>query len=214
MTVDQAKDYIIQHKPLIIHVSGKTSTGKSTFARTLGVELGYSVIELDAVMHEAVIDPRSLDPAEVFVKVYRERDKMEWVRPFVERARQKIKCELKAGNHVIFDGAIANIDTLRDVLNGFDSAEIVYFHPLHLQVYESYLTQRFMLTRSDFRAGLPEKFWNCIAQSDFNQFYKDRKLTDRLKSSIAAYAKASQTESKARLKTIQDVFKNVLVVNI
>jgi hypothetical protein len=215
MTANEAFELIKRTGPRVVHVSGKTSTGKSTFAARLSDELGFDTITLDEVVHEAVIGTFGLeDEGMVFVEVYKNRTQADWIRAFIAAARNQINSSLEAGRPVVVDGAVANPETLKELLEGFPSAVIVYFHPDQLPPYERNLTSRFMLSSPTDVAGLPAAFWKLISSSELEQFYKDRKLTEGLEQAIHRYALDSQASSAERLAVMQHNFDNLRVVHI
>src|SRR5579863_8708520 len=92
MNVDEAFTFVKNTKPGLVYVAGKTSTGKSTFADRLYTRLGYQVINLDAIVDEAVIQPfRLKDRGEAFGEVYKERSQTIWIEAFTGAARTAIK---------------------------------------------------------------------------------------------------------------------------
>lgn len=81
MTVTKIYQDIANQKPPVIYVSGKTSTGKSTFGRRLHDELNYQVIELEAVLLE-IVSKHGFDEQTTFVKFYTIRENLKQRRYF------------------------------------------------------------------------------------------------------------------------------------
>ena len=215
MTPDEAFAFVKQRQPRLIHVSGKTSTGKSTFAARLRDELGYQIIELDTVVNDAVIVPLKLqNRGAVFDEVYKQRNQLGWIRAFTKAAQRLIAKHEGNGEGVVVDGAIANPLTLKELLSTVPETEILYFHPKDLTTYETYLTSRFMLANDAFRAGLPTAFWEQIEDSEFRQFCKDKVVTPSLQQSIGRYAAASRESSSRRLSELRRYFEGIRVVEI
>ena len=87
MTIDEAFMFIKERRPQLVHVSGKTSTGKSTFGARLNRELGYEIVELDKVVVESLVEPLNLaDRGRVFLEVYKHRNRPDWIKRFVNAA--------------------------------------------------------------------------------------------------------------------------------
>lgn len=71
MTTAEALDELTCSHPPVLHLNGKTSTGKSTFAAVLQERLGYAIIDLDQIMYDDVISRFHLEDqaGDVFVAV-------------------------------------------------------------------------------------------------------------------------------------------------
>jgi hypothetical protein len=215
MSTEEAYHLLLSLQPPTLYLSGKTSTGKSTFAKSLHNDLGYKVIQLDQLVHDSVIKPLGLtDRGQVFVEVYKHRTKTDWIERFVEGTRQAVTQDLAAGQRLVLEGAVANPFTLTQILQAMPGGLFFYFHPKNLKVYERNLTSRFMETTKDHEAGLPARFWKLVDPAVFSQFCKDRQLTPTLAQAIHTYAQSSQAESKARLAAFRNQFDNIHVIEI
>lgn len=215
MSIEEAYHLIQRQQPPILYFSGKTSTGKSTFAQKLQNDLGYEVIQLDQLVRQAVIEPLALkDEGQVFVEVYKHRTNLDWVERFLTAAQQAISQALRGGHRLILEGALANPQTLKQVLEAAPQSQFFYFHPSNLKTYERNLTSRFLETSETNKAGLPDHFWQLVDQQAFKQFCRDRQLTPALAQAIRTYAQGSQSESKARLAAFHDQFDNILVIEV
>jgi adenylate kinase family enzyme len=215
MIADEAFKYIEIEHPRLVHVTGKTSTGKTTFANRLKNELGYDVIELDRLATEAVIKPlRLTGRGHIMFELYKQRNELKWIGLLVAAARQKIQRNMDENRPAVLDGAVSNLATLQEILIPFPGAEILYFHPVTLETYKQFLTKRFMQTAADYQAGLPITFWKLVDSSEFRKFCHDRVLTPELAKAIETYAIASQHESEIRLDKFRKHFKNIKVIDI
>jgi adenylate kinase family enzyme len=214
MNIEDTLKYIAQNQPKTIHISGKTSTGKSTLAKELRDLFKYEIVELDQiVISEIVKHNSSIEEGLIFAEVYKNRNRLDWIEQFVSSATERLNELHSAKINTIIEGAIGNPQTLREVL-GDSSAIIIYLHPKNLQTYVRNLTSRFLTATHENNAGLPSKFWNKVPSDDFKFFLKDKKLSPPIKNAIEAYAKESQIESAKRLRTFQNHFDNIAVVNI
>lgn len=215
MNFDEALEYVRKSKPEALYLGGKTSTGKSTFARQLGAELDYKTIELDEIVREMVVKARGLaNEGEVFSEVYKQRNHLDWIGDFEDAVKREID-KVRAEHHrVILDGAIVHPVTLSETLSSISGVTFLYFHPEHLDVYERNLTNRFRLTSEKFRAGLPMQFWKLVDDDDFREFCKSRQMNEGLRSAIRDYARRSQKSSEERMKAQEGVIGQMLVVLI
>jgi shikimate kinase len=213
MTINEIRRIITQQTPPIIYISGKTSTGKSTFGRSLRDDLGYHVIELEAVLLEIVTE-QGFDEQSTFRKVFYETGEFEEKTLFLKSTDQIISSALAEERPVVIEGAVANVDTLQRVLQPANDTLFLYFHPNEITIYIRNLTNRFMKSSGDSYGGLPLKFWQLIDHEEFKVFCKTRNLSRGLKNSIEQYAHISQKESTTRLHEFKNLFKNIIVVEI
>lgn len=215
MTKEEIFNRIKAERPPVIYLSGKTSTGKSTFAAHLKTDIGYEVIELDEVVRKAVIEPLNLtDRGKVFIEVYRERNQGDWVGRFVTATQLIINEHVEQNKPLIIEGAVANPKTLQEIFASFPNFYFIYFHPTNLEAYKNNLRSRFEQTSRDSSAGLPVKFWDLISKDQFAQFCKDRIITPELDSAIESYAALSAEGSVNRLNEFRQKFQNIKVVEV
>jgi adenylate kinase family enzyme len=213
MTIDEIYQDIAQQMPPVIHLNGKTSTGKSTFGRKLHDELGYQVIELEAILLE-IVKKNELDEQTTFRKVLYDAGELEAKTLYFDATDRIIAGVLSNNRPVVIKGAIANAETLQRILRPTPKLLFLYFHPTSTEVYIRNLTKRFMESNEESYGGLPLKFWQLIDDVEFKTFCKTQKLTENLNASIKQYALNSQRESLIRLKGFRQKFENIIVVEI
>lgn len=213
MTIDEAYSIISHDKPPIIYISGKTSTGKSTFGRKLRDELDYTIIEIEAVLLE-IIKSHQYDEQSTFRAVLSDPDDSEAKKLFLKEIHIVIADILHQNKPVVIEGAVANTETLRRILDFNDTVFFLYFHPISIDIYIRNLTQRFMESSADSYGGLPMKFWQMINKDEFATFCKNRQITDGLHASIRQYALASQAESLTRLAECRQYFDTITLIEI
>ena len=213
MTVTEIYQDIASQKPPVIYVSGKTSTGKTTFGRRLHDELDYQVIELEAVLLE-VINKYGFDEQTTFRKVLYDAGELEAKTLFFNAIDRITASALTDNRPIVIEGAVANVETLQRILQPAPNMLFLYFHPGDIEIYVRNLTKRFMESSEESYGGLPLKFWQLIDDEEFKHFRKTRELTEDLKASIRQYALASQKESLARLEEFQQKFSNIVIVEI
>jgi len=213
MTTDQIYQQIVEKKPKVIYISGKTSTGKSTFSRRLRDELGYQVIELEAVLLE-VVEKHGFDEQSTFRKVLYEQGEFKEKDLFLEATDMIISEALSKNHPLVIEGAVANTQTLRRILQPASELYFLYFHPANIDVYIRNLTSRFMQSSKTSYGGLPLKFWQLVNDDEFHVFCDTRKLTPGISSSISRYAQMSQAESLTRLDEFNQEFKDIIFVEI
>lgn len=213
MIAEEIFQKIASQKPPVIYISGKTSTGKSTFARRLRDELGYRIIELEAVLL-TIIEERKLDEQLTFRNVLHDAGDSLEKRLFFEATAHLINEALASGELLVIEGAVANTETLKRILMPAASPLFLYFHPNNLDVYIRNLTKRFMEAGENSYGGLPMKFWKLIDDTAFVAFCQTRTLTPALRAAIREYAVMSQGQSQHRLEEYCQVFGDVTVVEI
>jgi hypothetical protein len=217
MNIEDAFRFVATTKPSLLYITGKTCTGKTTFAHGLAERYGYRAVVLDEIVQQAVVIPLDLQTQEpdVFVSVYRNTDRPEWIDRFVAEVRQQIAVYLEQQQPVLIEGALANTDTIQRIFAGYPSAQVLYFHPkVSGSRYIQNLTERLTGSSATDPNGLPKGFWEHITSADFTQFYKDGVITDSLQKSIAAYAAESVDASNKRLATFRQHLANIQVVEI
>ena len=206
-------EYVSRNRPATIHISGKTSTGKSSLAKELEKLFEYKVVELDQILINEVVKNNSAAEGVVFVEVYKNRKRLDWIERFISATKRRLN-ELHSSNiNVVIDGAVAHPQTLKEILCD-SNAIIIYLHPESLETYIRNLTSRFLTATRQSNAGLPIQFWDKVPDDDFLSFLNDKQLSPNIKKAIEIYAKESQIESTKRLGIFQDNFTNLLVVNI
>ncbi len=131
MTIDEIYSAIATQKPPIIYISGKTSTGKSTFGRKLHDELGYHTIELEAVLLE-IVQKHQFDEQSTFRKVFYEPEDFEAKTLFLKATDQIIADALAKDRPTVIEGAVANVETLNRLLRSAGDLFFLYFHPSDL----------------------------------------------------------------------------------
>ena len=213
MTFDQIYETISAKKPPVIYISGKTSTGKSTFGRKLGSELGYDIVELEAILLD-IVDEHGYDEQSTFRKVLHDTGEGEEKSLLYAATDELIKNAVDQEASLVIEGAVANIETLARILKPAPNVLFLYFHPADLDIYIRNLTNRFMESGPQLLGGLPLKFWNLVDKQEFQTFCQTRQLSDGLVESIRSYATMSQQESLTRLAEFRKKFGDILVVEV
>ncbi len=194
----------------LIFVSGKTCTGKTTFAKQLAADLDCSVIETD----EIVRTTKSETVADKFREIYKSNSMPELIDEFVGMLRQEIINRIATNGRVVFEGAIANNDVLERVIEGFeDSFLFIYLHPINKVKYVSQITKRFLTSSVSDKAGLPSSFYRLIELSDLQSFYQTREMSSNIQTAIETFAEQSMVESSKRLGNFHKYFE-VEVISI
>lgn len=213
MTTSELYEEIATTLPPVVYISGKTSTGKSTFARILHDELGYETIGLEDILI-TVSKTNSLDEGTAFHDVFYD-DKQSKAKELYLAATDKIiNQHLQSSRHFVIEGAVSNSSMLGRILRPAGNMTVAYFHPEDIKPYVRNLTDRFMQSNESFQGGLPSKFWQHIDKHEFETFSKTRRLTEGLKHSIYRYAQESQQASLVRLHELQQLFDDIIVVSI
>ncbi len=196
--------------PRMIYISGKTCTGKTTLAHLIKDDFECALLELDDIVRK--IDAE--DESQKFVDAYRHRDNMPIVDEFVRLAKKEIATSLLRYQMVLFEGAVANSDTLAEIVEGNESFLFIYLLPVNLEVYKSRITKRFLASAPENRNGLPGNFWKCFNDSELSSFYATKDFTASLDRSIEKYAIKSMEEAKIRLSTFSRTFSDIFIIEI
>ena len=206
MKTDDLYIEIKKSLPQIIFVTGKTSTGKTTFANKLHTDLGYEIIELDKVVRESVvINNPDEKVGDIFMEVYKNRDRLDWINAFVELARERI---VQSKGLLVVDGAIANHETLQEVFADLDF-KFVFFHPEDKDKYTQMLTERFVNGAHDGTTGLPNYFWSLVEEADLTEFLENGGINEGLHSAIEAFSESSVEKSSDRYAYFMEHFSDI-----
>ncbi len=212
MRVDNVFNLIKQRFPDAIFLTGKTSTGKSTFAKKLHDELGYKIIELDKLVMSSVANHESKEnTGEIFLQVYRGGERKDWINAFVKKAREEI---LKYKNEkIVIEGALAHNETLDKIFEGNDFL-FIYFHPENKDKYVKMLTKRFVEGVHNGTTGLPKHFWDKVDKNALREYLMTSNLNRQLKEVLDLYAQSSIEQSNERFNYFVNHFSNIVKVSI
>lgn len=212
MGTDRVFNLIKAKLPKLVFVTGKTSTGKSTFAQKLHDELDYNIIELDQLVMRSVVSKEPNESVgEIFLQVYRGGERKDWIDTLVEEIRKEI---VRYGNEkIVIEGGLAHNGTLDRVFDGKDFL-FVYFHPVSKEKYISMLTERFVVGVHDGTTGLPKHFWDKVNKNVLQEYFKTGHLSEPLKDALSLYAQLSIEQSEERLKYFEDHFSNIVKASI
>ncbi|MFM2423800.1 MAG: hypothetical protein RLZZ70_187 [Candidatus Parcubacteria bacterium] len=206
-------DKIEEQKPRVVYLSGKTCTGKTTFAKKLQ-ELGYLIIELDPVVMKSVVIPFDVKPGEGFLTAYRGMGSKEQTQAFIDAAKKEIQEKIKY-SPIVVEGAIATTHILKEVFSGnLNDFRFVYLHPINPEVYTARIKERFIAGAATGTSGLPKHFWEMVDQTDLENFVSTKELNIGIEKALEKYTKLSILESKKRLEHFQDEFNDIQVVEI
>lgn len=204
---------ITEEKPQVVHVSGKTCTGKTTFASALE-EQGYLKIELDKIVTDSVVVPFNVLSGDAFLAAYRDEGPSEQTEAFIVAARKEISTKMTTSPLVI-EGSIAKTRILKEVFKGHvEDFVFIYFHPVNIETYIERIRARFVAGARKKTAGLPKHFWAHVQEADFKEFLDMDILNEGIENSIRNFASASMQESNERLNHLKTGFPDICVVEV
>lgn len=204
---------IEEQKPRAVYLSGKTCTGKTTFAKKLQ-GMGYSIIELDPVVMRSVVIPFGVKPGEGFLTAYRGMGLKEHTQAFIDAAKKEIQEKIKS-SPVVVEGAIATSQILKEVFSdNLNDFRFVYLHPVNPEVYSARIKERFIAGAATGTSGLPKHFWEMVDTIDLEHFVTTKELNAGIDKALEEYTKLSMLESKKRLELFQEEFSDIQVVEI
>ena len=214
LTRDKLFTYIKDTKPTIVYVSGKTSTGKTTFSNKLSAELGYFQIEFDQIVNDSVVKKYDIkNGTDAFIVSYRDGEPNEWRESFINAAKYTLINTLKKGS-LVAEGAIANPDTIKKIFTDeLKDFLFIYFHPSNKQAYSKRIKERFLKGAHDNTSGLPKEFWNLIPNNEIKKYKTTREITSLIEKGINEYTEFSIKKSKERLELLQESFPEIIVVD-
>jgi guanylate kinase len=213
MNAEKLEGEIVSQKPRLIYLSGKTCTGKTTFANYLERH-GYSKVGLDKIVMDSVVAAFEVPEHEAFLTAYRDEGPSEHVAAFIAAAKLEIAAKLTKSS-IVVEGAIATTRILRQIFSeDLSDFVFIYFHPVHLDIYVSRIHTRFIAGARDGTSGLPKRFWDGVREQDLQEFLEVGTVNTGLEKSIRDYAEASMLESTKRLAHLKSEFSEIIVVEV
>jgi adenylate kinase family enzyme len=197
--------------PKLVFLNGKTSTGKTTLSSELQARYDCAVVELDEVVYKLECP----EGKNRFIEAYQMRDDAVFTNSFVESVRSEIRDALRNHDFVIIEGAIVNIETLKEIINEWsDSFLFIYLDIKNIDVYIRRLTSRFVLSTKDDGNGLPSLFWDKFSAEILEDYYNKREMTPAIDAAIKDYAVDSIKASEVRLASFSSKFDHILTVEV
>lgn len=197
--------------PKVVFLNGKTSTGKTTLSNALKDRYNCAVIELDEVVYK-------LDcpfGKNRFIEAYQKRDDQDFTRSFVQAVQQEISGALDTHDFAIIEGAIVNIETLKEVIGEWSNSFLfIYLDIKNIDVYIQRLRNRFILSSQDDGNGLPSLFWDKFTPEILRAYYKNREVTPVIEAAIKDYAIDSVKASEQRLARFSTEFGRLLKIEV
>jgi guanylate kinase len=213
MKIEEVAELIQIEKPQIIYLSGKTCTGKTTFANNLQKH-GYSILELDTIVIQSVIIPYGVKESDGFLTAYRDAGPEEQTQAFIETAKKDILEKSKL-SPVVVEGAIARPRILKEILSDdLKDFEFIYLHPINIDLYKGRIRERFINGAAIGTSGLPKHFWEMVKKDDLQYFIDTREINEGIEKVIEDYTKLSMQESFNRLSHFQKEFSDIKVIEI
>lgn len=211
MDIETILKKIKSDKPKVVYLSGKTCTGKTTFAGVLE-ELQYSRIELDQIVTKSIVEQYGVFPNDAFLTAYRGEGLQEHTQAFIAAAKQEIISKM-AISPVVVEGAVAKAEILSSVFSGLsEDFFFIYFHPHNIDVYAERIKERFVNGIYTNTTGLPKRFWSLVRDADIEEFKISGHISKTLGDSILEFARTSAEESKNRLEHLMKDFPNIYTI--
>jgi hypothetical protein len=213
LSKEQVIKSIGEQRSRLVYVSGKTCTGKTTFANELHL-FGYVPIELDQIVTRSVIDQFHVHSREAFLAAFRGDGPIEHIDAFIAAARAEI-IERRKSADLAIEGAVEKVWILEKIFSDeLADFRFVYFHPVNLDSYVERIRTRFIAGKASTACGLPKDFWALVHQEDIYFFLATNAINERLDDSLHAYATRSMAESIERLQRFQAAYPDLTVVEV
>lgn len=204
---------IQQENPRLVYLSGKTCTGKTTFAIVLEGQ-GYSRVELDKIVTRSVVIPFEVLPGDGFRAAYREDGPLEHTEAFIVSAKSEITERFK-DSPLVIEGAVAKSRILKEIFSGtLGDFIFIYFHPINIDVYAERILTRFVAGARTNTSGLPKDFWTLVQEDDLKEVMDAGTVGAGITDAVRQYASKSMEESARRLGHLKESFPDIVVVEI
>ena len=195
--------------PRLIFITGKTCTGKSTFAKSI-VELGYEHLELDFVVRESVVNKFEESKGGKAFSVYKGEAPKEWQDSFESAAKELIVNKL-AQSKVIVDAALATPEVVGRIFSG-ELADFMfaYLHPFDVAFYNEYIMARLVNDIETMGRSFP--IWDFMTAEAIDDYRRNGKNGEKIQRIVKDYAEQSIKTSVERYEKFKTVYPNILLV--
>ncbi len=195
------------HGSLIVLV-GKTSTGKSTFAKKIG-RFGFNHIELDHTVRQSVVEKFKLGAEGKAFAVYKGTALKEWQDSFERSARKLIKEKLSS-EKVVIDAAFANTEVVKRILKDLGvNYLVIYFHPFNKDFYYKSIFSRFEDDYKKKARSFP--IWDFLSPEDLADFVEKGEVSQKIWLVIKKYADESIKLSVERYENFAKEFPEIML---
>ncbi len=208
ISIGKLREKIKNDSPKIIYISGKTCTGKSTFARSLK-EFGYEHLELDFLVHESVKDKFNIkDNGEAF-KVYKGIAPIDWQNSF-EFATHKYILEKSKSSKIIVDAAIATPEVLKKIFSDeLSYFMFIYLHPFDQNFYYQCIFERFT---NDYKTKFRSfPLWDKATPEILEDFINNGEKSEKVMKIVRDYGDNSTKISTERFELFKKVYPNIIL---
>ncbi|MFA5894473.1 MAG: hypothetical protein WC851_01740 [Candidatus Shapirobacteria bacterium] len=195
--------------PRLIFITGKTCTGKSTFAKSI-IPLGYEHLELDFVVRESVVNKFEESKGGKAFSVYKGEAPKEWQDSF-EAAAKKLIVEKLTQSKVIVDAALATPEVVGRIFSGeLADFMFVYLHPFDATFYNEYIMARLINDIETMGRSFP--IWDFMTAEAVDDYRRNGKAGEKIMRIVKEYGEQSIKTSVERYESFKSVYPNILLV--
>lgn len=207
--IDGLNDLVKNTQPRLIFITGKTCTGKSTFAKSV-VELGYEHLELDFVVRESVVNKFEESKGGKAFAVYKGEAPKEWQDAF-ELAANKLIVEKIESSKVIVDAALATPEVVNRIFSGsLSEFMFVYLHPFDRGYYHEYIMERVVNDIETMGRSFP--IWDRMTAEAVDDYRRNGKGGLKIMQIVKEYGDQSIRTSEERYERFKAVYPNIILV--
>jgi AAA+ ATPase superfamily predicted ATPase len=197
----------------LIFLTGKTSTGKTTFSNKL-TSIGYQVIKLDDIIISSIYNKYNPHDISSAFAVYKGNVPVEWAASFIQATREEINLKIKYGP-VLIEGTLANNEIIKKIFNKeLQNFQFVFLLPVNVSAYTDKIRNRFVSGITSNTTYLPEEFFKTVSELDIKDYLRTMQTSDVLLRKIENFARWSMEESLRRLDYFNQSFSDIIVVEV
>lgn len=209
LSSDGLSELVKNKLPRLIFITGKTCTGKSTFAKSI-VELGYEHLELDFVVRESVVNKFEESKGGKAFFVYKGDAPGEWQDSF-EAAAKKLMVEKVNQSKVIVDAALASPEVVGRIFSGeLSEFMFVYLHPFDVPFYYEYIVARVVNDIETMGRSFP--IWDFMTAEAVDDYRRNGRVGEKIQRIVEDYGEQSIKTSEERYQNFKEVYPNILLV--
>lgn len=206
---DELSELVKNSLPRLIFITGKTCTGKSTFARSI-VELGYEHLELDFVVRESVVNKFEESKGGKAFSVYKGEAPKDWQDSF-EAAAKKLIVEKISQSKVIVDAALATPEVVSRIFSGeLADFMFVYLHPFDVAFYYGYIMARLVNDIETMGRSFP--IWDFMTAEAVDDYRRNGSSGEKISRIVKGYGGQSIKTSEERYENFKSAYPNILLV--
>lgn len=209
LSIEEIENKLKEEETKLVFVSGKTCTGKSTFARRISNQ-GYFHLEIDYVVLKSVVEKFNVLQRDEAFLVYKGKAFHEWQKSFEEAAKKLILKHIDK-TKVVVDAAFADPNVLRRIIpeKFNNSFELIYFHPFSRELYYEGILNRFIEDINSEKKSFP--IWLEVTEEILEDYKQNGMKSLKVLALVKKYGDESADLSLERFRLFKNIFPKIVL---